>query len=169
MKSGLQRIVLAAILVGAASLAGLWPFTAVDAAKVVPVETLAVAREAAGYCLYAGDGLTGRGATLDEALENLEQTAPGTVFFGTVQRVILPAESLDLAHDLLLGGQFRPSVWVYGSAVPKEAEAEVLEAHESRSRDGATLGRVAAAQLGGPAISVAKVAAVEGSWQLVDD
>jgi hypothetical protein len=166
----MKRIILTAALVAAASLAGLWPFSGTDAAQVVPVETLCIRREGNIVRVLAEDGLTGSGDTLAAALGDLAEGAPGKVFFGTVQRVILTRDALPLVKDLLSQGGFRPSVWVYlTEGTIQEGDPAVLRAHETNQEIEATLSRVLASDLGGPAVTVAQVTLEEGSWQLQHD
>ncbi len=163
---GAKQIALVVVLVALAALTGFWPFENVDAAEVVPVETLVIARDGETIQLYADDGLTAQGPTLAQALEQMAAAAPGTVFFGTVQRVILTQNAMDLTKELFLRTEFRPSVWVYAAAgQAEEADAAVLAAYEARQKDGATLCRVIGAALGGPTVQVAKVEIRDGSWQ----
>lgn len=165
----MKKILIVAILVAVAALAGLWPFQGVDAADVVPVETVAIGRNGSTVQVLAGEDLSGQGDSLEEALEDLEASAPGTVFFGTVERVILTQNAMDLVGELMARTQFRPSVLIYAtSGAVEPAEAQVLEAYESRGDYSVSLCRVYAATLGGEACRVAKVEIEDGSWQFAN-
>ena len=109
---------------------GLSPFAGTDIAKLSPVEAVWL-EHTDGYIRIATDSQEfGLGRTLAEALENMKQTASGTVFLDTANYVIVRRGSealLEQASDVL-----RPSCSVcVAEVMPDLAEAtEYLSAHK---------------------------------------
>ena len=65
------------------------PFRTSDVASLLPVQTLVI-HAAEGQCQVAcGGDLTGTGATLAEALEDLQVDAAGHVFLATAQQIVV--------------------------------------------------------------------------------
>ena len=130
----------AALLAAAFLLAAaVWyaPETATDLESLIPVETLVVTRED-GSVTVTGGGLCGTGADWAAAMEDLEASAPGTVFLKTTDRVILAEGAADCLEAVRADERLRPAVqlfWLRGSAGP------ALEDFAVSQESGATVGR----------------------------
>lgn len=71
------------------------PVKGSDVGKLIPVEVAAVSEQSGLYTIRTDTGDAGAGDTLDAAFENLEKTAPGTIYLNTVE-CLLVEEGLDL-------------------------------------------------------------------------
>lgn len=121
------------------------PFRSSDVAELIPVEILVISKENNQLVVDGGE-VQGRGATWTEAWQDLKQGAPGKVFLGTAEYVVLvggAANQLDIVaeSDLL-----RPAARVclcLGEAPEVEKAAKFLTTKEG----GVTLQMVCAARL----------------------
>lgn len=113
----------------------LLPFESVDAGELYIVETLMVEDRAGEVSLYAGD-VEGHGATMDAAVADMENYAPGRLFLRQTKRLIFCGGSevmpMELPETLPMGAA------VYGAEESaetlldaKELE-DILEARERR-------------------------------------
>lgn len=79
---------------------------------MIPLELLWI--ETDGEMLAVeGKAVKGVGEDWEAALEDLEQTASGTVFLETVERVVIAEEAADCLPQLLEDPKLRPSVQLY--------------------------------------------------------
>lgn len=130
----------AALLAAAFLLAAaVWyaPEKAADLGSLLPVETLVVTREN-GTVTVTGGGLRGTGPDWAGAMEDLEASAPGTVFLKTTDRVILAEDAADCLEAVRADERLRPAVqlfWLRGSAGP------ALEDFAAAQESGVTVGR----------------------------
>ena len=124
-------------LVGLGVLWSLHPFHGVDAGSLCVVETLLVETKAGQVQVAAGE-LTGTGATVSEALENMADNTPGTLFLRQVRRIILCGEQNGLRYAMELPDEIPLGAILYTSResvdILREQEAleQVLEAREQR-------------------------------------
>lgn len=109
---------------------GWLPFAPTDAAELVVVQTLAL-READGQVtLTAPDGLCGSGADFAAAADDLAAHAPGELFFGAVEQLIVAGTPGAALADAARSNLLRPTVCVYaGEAEPTEELTALLRAH----------------------------------------
>ena len=98
------------------------PFQDLDTQKLLPVQTIQILRSEKGIRIISDVG-EGEGASWEEAVKDLKNSAPGHVFFDTAEQVIFC--DYGLSNEVLEGGQLRPAarVWFGRTAV----EAEKLE------------------------------------------
>lgn len=127
---------------------GMLPFEHVDAGEMCLVETLLVdaGDEDTLLCSIYGQG---RGTTVEEALENMEQQAPGRLFLRQVRRVIFcdgtRAEgcAMELPEEIPLG-----AVIYHRQEEPEELLQRIeyvernLSSRENRETGGLTLGQI---------------------------
>ena len=122
------------ILLGAAA-AALWslPFRATDAAKLLPVKTVVVAKTESGYTVDVGAGVKAAGKTLSAALELLRERVSGTAFFRTAEQIILnPAAAAEGLEEITNEPEFRPAAGLYVTTDPDpdaRGIARYLSAH----------------------------------------
>lgn len=118
------------ILYSAVGAFGLSPFAGTDIAKLSPVETVWLAQTESLISITTDGGDQGFGMTIAEALTNMHDTAPGTVFLDTADFLIVKSGNENLiaqVEDIL-----RPSccVCVANEMPDLAAAAQFLRAHE---------------------------------------
>lgn len=122
MKRWIPWILLAALI--------LWvPDRGTDIGQLLPVELVRITREGEHVRVETDTGNFGLGTTLEEAMVDLENAAPGVVFFDTADHLLLTAETLALGEWEPF---FRPGVRVLlaeGAIDPEEA-AEYLRSRK---------------------------------------
>lgn len=109
------------------------PFQDLDTQKLLPVQTIQILRSEKGIRIISDAG-EGEGASWEEAVEDLKNSAPGHVFFDTAEQVIFC--DFGLSEEVLKGGQLRPAARVWFGRTPVEAEkmeqlSQWLSAHPS--------------------------------------
>lgn len=121
----------------AAALFFLWgaafysPVASTDLSGLIPVETLWVSAEGDGIAVE-GENVRGVGDGWEAALADLQESAGGTVFLETVERVVVALPALRCLPDLRDDGRLRPAVRLYLLAgTPAEELAAFTKAHES--------------------------------------
>ena len=119
------------ILYGAAlALLGISPFRGMDIGKLSPVETVWLAHQNGQVLIQTDAGDIGRGATVQEALANLQDSAAGIVFLETADYLIVQTGAQMLLSQE--GDVFRPSCMVcLAERMPDlEQATEFLRTHE---------------------------------------
>ncbi len=156
---------LAALLCG---LFGWLPFEAVDASELTVVQVLAVAADENGVTVYAPEGIAGAGADFDAAVEDLASHAPGRLFLGAAEHVILTDGAANAASGIARSGALRPAVRLYASgedagALMEDAEAlaEFLTAHPGEVR----LADVRRALYGGAGVTLPNLTKGDGGYE----
>lgn len=147
------------------------PLRGSDCAQLVVVQVLAVARGADGVvAVWAPGGLSGRGADFDAALSDLAAHAPGTLFLGAAEHVILAPGGAGALAQLARSDALRPAVRLYVTAEEPEelledaqTLAECLRAHPGTVR----LTRVRAAALEGGAVRIPALVREGGGYAAV--
>ena len=145
-------------------LLGWMPFERSDVARLAPVEALVVSVEQGRVVLDGGD-CQGRGATWQEAWQDLRQGAEGQVFLGTAEQVVLTGSAVELLPQVANSGVLRPAAQVCvcpGPAPDPKQAAAYLSAHET----GVTLQRVQAALLRGDDFALPVLTETEGGLRL---
>ena len=129
-------------IVALAGLAALWavhPFRGVDAGSLCVVETLLVEAKQ-GQVQVAAGTLEGTGETVPEALEDMAENTPGTLFLRQVRRIILCGEQngvrrvMELPDEIPLGAIVYTSSKTAAELQAQEELEQVLEAREQRGR-----------------------------------
>lgn len=118
------------ILVWALLAAALWlPDRGTDIGKLLPVELVAVRREEGVFRVETDTGQFGLGNTLEEAMADLRNAAPGVVFFDTADYLLLTRETLT---EEGLSSFFRPGVRVLlaEERIDPEEAAEYLRSRK---------------------------------------
>jgi hypothetical protein len=95
------------ILYSIAGVIALLPFRGTDVAVLSPAEAVWASVEAGIVCLKTDGGDLGMGATVAEALENMKQTASGTVFLDTADYLLISESCTALLPALMT--YLRPS------------------------------------------------------------
>ena len=106
------------------------PFAGTDIAKLQPVEVLRVQKDGEMISVELDTGDSGKGATLEAALQDLKESTPGKVFLETADYLLINKEAETLLPSL--AEHLRPACGVClenGEAKLEEA-AEFLGAHE---------------------------------------
>ena len=151
-------------LLAAAAVFGLLPARGTDAAELEPAQVLLVSAEGGTLRLETDQGSVGLGKSLDEAMQDLQNGAAGTVFFGTVEHVVAAQSAAYLLPQLAASNELRPAAKLYLAPVlPEAAEAvEFLAAHPGNL----TLQRTRAALLYGRQPEVPRLLTTEGGLRL---
>ncbi len=68
-----------------------------DVARLLPIEVIQMEKRGNRIYLYTDTEAQGAGATIQEAVENMKQTAPGTVFLETADYLLVDRESYEAA------------------------------------------------------------------------
>lgn len=130
----MKRVLLLLVCSAIISLSGLLPWQRHDAAQLLPVETLLVDYDRRQVNLYAAQGLTGSGASLAEAMDDMADRAPGELFYGQVARVITSPGASALMLQAGIQSRLRLNTAVYLLDGDIAAAAEQVEAMEPRWR-----------------------------------
>ena len=123
MKRAVLWILLAALVL-------FLPDRGTDIGRLLPVELVTVCREEEMFLVETDTGQFGLGDTLEEAMADLKNAAPGVVFFDTADHLLLTEETLRTEG---LSAFFRPGVRVLlveGEIDPEEA-AEYLRSRKA--------------------------------------
>lgn len=113
---------------------------ATDAAELLPVTVLRVS--AAGStvevaCDAGDETCTGRGETLDAALDDLCASAPGTLFLQTAEHILITPDARRVLPQAAVSQKLRPAARVYylqGGTPDLETAGEFLQAHGGGAR-----------------------------------
>ena len=96
----MKRVLSPALLLAAVGLLFALPYKSRDVGRLLPVETALFSVEGQTVILETDLGLTGRGDTLEEAVADLKDRAPGSLFLDTGNFVLLRPSALALLPDL---------------------------------------------------------------------
>ena len=126
----MKRWLLYLIIIGIISFLGISPFQKTDIAQLAPVEVVWLSYEKGVLCLKTDTEDIGYGKDVQSALENMKQTASGTIFLETADYLIVEkgqARFLEQMHSVL-----RPSCMVCSATQMPELDevAKFLQAHE---------------------------------------
>lgn len=137
--------------IGAAlALALLWsmrPFVPVDAGELFTVETLLVERTNGVVTVIAG-GETGTGETIEKALEQMTENAPGILFLRQVRRVIFCGTDWNIETMAALPEELPVGALLYTSPCSAQTLAEwknldkVMSAREQSGEHGVDLAKM---------------------------
>ncbi len=76
------------------------PVTPLDVAKLQPVETVAMYKQGDNVFLETDTGTIGRGGSVREALDDLEDATPGVIYLDTAEYLLVTEETTNLVCDL---------------------------------------------------------------------
>ncbi len=143
MKYALIWLALAAALV----FTGLLPLDATDASELQPAHVLLVWNEGGLVRTRCDADAEGRGASLADAIWDMERTANGKLFLDTAEHIVIAADAPQLVLQAAKSEKLRPaaSVWLLHGEMP---ETEQAAAYLKNRTGQTTLGRVRAATLG---------------------
>lgn len=116
--------------VGILLLSWLSPARGTDVAELQPVELMMVSVENENVVLETDTNDVGKGENLERALENLKESAPGSIFLDTVEFLVVQdsaAEYLPQLIDLLRPGT---TGCFTAERIDPEKAAEYLSAHK---------------------------------------
>lgn len=166
----MKKLALFALAALAAGLFGWLPFRAVDCSELVVVQVLAVAPAEDGVTVFAPDGLSGTGDSLTAALSDLAAHAPGTLFLGAAEHLIVSDGAAAAIADAARADDLRPAVRLYATALDAGALMEdaagltaYLRAHPGTVR----LGDVRAARYDGTAVHLPALRKETGGYATV--
>ena len=163
----------AAVFLLAALCCGLFgwlPFEAVDASELTVVQVLAVAAEEHGVTVFAPEGLSGAGADFDAAIENLAAHAPGRLFLGAAEHVILTDGAARALSGIARSGALRPAVRLYTTDADAQTlmeDAQALTAFLSAHPGNARLADVRRALYDGAAVRLPRLGRKAGGYETV--
>lgn len=160
----MKRIILFVCLAAALRMSGLLPFSGHDVADLVPVEALTV-DWVQNRVVLRGKDCEGRGESWEAALEDLYQSANGTVFLGTAEQVVLSESAVRVLPDVIRSPELRPAavICICRGSLPKpEDAAKYLSAHNA----GITIQQVQAAMVQGDAVALPVLKETEGGLRL---
>ncbi len=142
----MKKWLLCLAAVAAVGALDLWPFPQQDAGELYLVETLLVEADGRQVTLRSGE-LSGSGGTSAEALEEMEQRAPGQLFLRQTRRIIFCngaerfCDPMELPEPLPMGA----CVYCCPEAAKDLEEKklnQVLEARERRNERTPTLAQM---------------------------
>ena len=141
------------------------PFSRTDVAELLPVQTLCLYQEADMCTLLTDGGLMGQGADPEEALSDLQRTAPGKVILSTTRQLVVEERGSEFFRPLLDLEVLRPGTEVYLSNQPVDPAdaAGWLNRHGVNT----TVSRVQAAWLTGEPISLPRLTGGEGRYEII--
>lgn len=125
----MRRWMIYVAVVGLALL--LKPKDVMDVGELLPVELLYISREAGSIRAETDTGAVGTGRTLEEALEDLTQTAPGAIFLETADYLIVTDRTVNLLPRLTQ--ILRPATQVCLGINAGADAAAFLKAHPSKA------------------------------------
>ncbi len=151
----------------ALSLFGLLPAKSQDVAALLPCQTLLVSQRDGTVCIAAAEELIGTGRDWDEALQALHDTAPGTLFLGTVSSVVFEDSAAGLIPVVMEEPELRPAARVCvtdDGAAPSEVEGltKFLKAHTA----GVTLANLRTASAEGEGREIPRLYRMDGRYRL---
>lgn len=102
-----MRIVIYVAVLGLLLLA---PVNRLDVAKLEPVQTVAIYTDSGEVVLETDTQNMGRGATAEEALQDLEENTPGVIYLDTAQYLLVTEDAAQYVDQLR--GELKQSVQV---------------------------------------------------------
>lgn len=162
----MKRIWIWLLAAGALAMTGLWPMESCDVAELQPARVLMITMENGRIAADCGEA-SGSGATLDEALRDMERTAQGNLFLDTAEQVLIHTSAYAVLPQAAQSDALRPAAKVYlveGELPEAEAASKFLQTHSGR----VTLGRVRAAILGAGSVQPPHLVSREGRLQLIE-
>ncbi|MBE6948209.1 MAG: hypothetical protein E7454_08210 [Ruminococcaceae bacterium] len=96
----MKRWFLYLALLAAAAFLTISPFQGSDVAKLLPIETVWLAQEKGTVSLKTDTGDLGRGETVAAALQDMKESASGTVFLDTADYLIVEKGSEELLTQI---------------------------------------------------------------------
>lgn len=141
-------------------LAAVLPAGGTQTASLQPAQVLLVTERAGRVEAKCDSGAAGIGDDLESALSDMEKTANGVLFLGTVEHVILGPGAYGLLPEAANCEKLRPAARVYyamGTPENLERLPDFLSAHRTQ----ATLAQERAAELGAGPVTV-PILAVKG-------
>lgn len=116
----MRKIIYAAIL----GLLFLAPVKRLDVANLQPVQTVAIYTEPGSVVLQTDTQNVGRGATVTEAVANLEENTPGVIYLDTAEYLLISkdAESYVDALRQYLKPSVKVSSWQTGEGIENAAK-----------------------------------------------
>lgn len=139
----------------------LLPLRGTDVSELIPVRVMMVEAEGERVRVRCDHGAQGVGRNWELALQDLKSTAPGQVFFGTVEHVIVDSSARFLTPRLAAGSELRPAAKLYFCQQPlpdADAAAQFLHAHPGSL----TLCRTRAAILAGRPVEAPRIIETDG-------
>lgn len=137
-----------------------YPVASTDVGDLRPVQVLVAYSDQGDVVLDGGDGMIGRGDTWSLAMSDLESSAVGLPFFGTVATVVLGDG--DLVPELLAEERLRPGVAVYFG----RGEPEELVSYFQGKSGGITIQTLKTGELEGGYIRIPTIKKSEGGFQI---
>lgn len=139
-----RRWVIYCLLALALAALGEMPFQERDVGKLLPVETSLIWMEDGKIAIETDLGLKGYGDTLEKAVANLQERAPGVVFYDTGEYILLHDSALGL-ENTLAEQEFLRGSCALCRVDSRELDLQAAGAYLSANRPEMTLRQVAAA------------------------
>ena len=146
---------------------GVLPFQANDVAALLPVETVIVTRSGASLRIDIEDGLHALGQTVSDALDALQEQAPGKIFFQTAEQVVVSEDAAGAVPQVIREARFRPAAGLY--LTPAEAlEPETVSAYLKTRHSPLTLGQAQAALAQDEGLTVPRLLQADGGLRVLE-
>ena len=153
-----------ALLAAALVIFGMLPVKSTDVAELLPARVLTVEAVPGGIRLNTEGGVSGIGETVELAMADLKRTAPGALFLGTVENVIVAQNAWDQAEALTAGEVLRPAAKLY--LTEQTPEPEAAQAYLAAHPGALTRGRARALLLLGQALGPPGLTEENGRFRL---
>lgn len=161
-----RRWVIYSLLALALAALGELPFQERDVGKLLPVETSLIWMEDGQVAIETDLGLKGKGNTLEKAVEDLRERAPGVVFYDTGEYILLHDSAIGLENTLAKQEFLRGSCALCRVS-DRELDLQAAGAYLSANRRSPTLRQVAAAAAGGHTVELPLLRWEEEGFALV--
>lgn len=107
------------------------PAEQMEVGKLIPVKTVAVYQKNTSYVIETDTQNKGVGETVPDALQNLKDTAAGTIYLDTAKYLLITEETQEAVE--LLRQSMKPTTHLckMKRPVPVEGAGEFLDVHDS--------------------------------------
>ena len=105
------------------------PVEQMEVGKLIPVQVVSIYKEDANYVIETDTENKGLGSTAQAALQNLKDTADGTIYLDTAQYLLITQDTRDAVE--ILRKHLKPSVEMSAMETPVKVKevAQFLESH----------------------------------------
>ena len=127
----MKRIILYVLLMAAALLA---PVERADVGKLRPIETVSVYTEQGWVVLRTDTDDLGIGQTALQALQNMKDTASGTIYLDTARYLLLEEDAQDAAEELRAVLKDKVQLCIASREIEPADATKYLSAHNGLTR-----------------------------------
>ena len=105
------------------------PVEQMEVGKLIPVQVVSVYKEGDAYVIETDTQNKGVGQTVETALQNLKDTASGTIYLDTAQYLLLTEDAQDAVEALRKNLKASVEMSEMEKPVPVKEVAKFLDAH----------------------------------------